>query len=82
MINRVKCFINAICLNSTYRKRTVKTEQTKMDAVSACKNVKCLLEIILSSVALLLFPEYRTCHDEDFKCGNGLCIQNTKKCDG
>ena len=28
------------------------------------------------------FTDYRTCNDDDVKCGNGLCVPKEKKCDG
>ena len=26
--------------------------------------------------------DYRTCQDSDHRCGNGLCVDKSKKCDG
>ena len=29
-----------------------------------------------------LFADYRTCQEDDIKCGNGLCVPSEKSCDG
>ncbi len=26
--------------------------------------------------------DYRTCQDSDHRCGNGLCVEKSKKCNG